>query len=286
MDQTQTSGYLSVGRRRLYGTLFRPAVPRPLAVVLYDAFGEEKKSAFRVLVRLARACAGHGFATWRFDLSGTGESAGAHGDASWEDWQEEAVAAAAFARTQAGTDAWVAVGVRLGAFQAVHAAGRGGALAVVLVEPVLTGEECLRDLDRRQRIKQVVVGAGGADEDSAARWARGETVDFGGFEVSSRLAAELRPESLVSRLGSLSPDCPLHVVRVSGSKAFPPAWKPLTERAEARPPGRAEVVRDKPFWGQLEYYESAVVQDAVVGFLEALCGRLANPSGAGEARPG
>ncbi len=155
------------------------------------------------------------------------------------------------------------------------------------MEPVLTGEECLRDLDRRQRIKQVVAGAGGGDEDSAGRWARGEAVDFGGFEVSPQLAAALRPESLVTRLESLGPECPLQVVRVSGSKAFPPAWKALTERAAARPPGRAEVVRDKPFWGQLEYYESDAVQDAVLAFLEAVSGPSTGVSGTGtpEARP-
>jgi hypothetical protein len=285
MGQTQTSGYLSVGRRRLYGTVFRPATPRPLAVVLYDAFGEEKKSAFRVMVRLARACAERGFTTFRFDLSGTGESAGVHADATWPDWQEDALAAAAFAQTEAATSPWVAVGVRLGAFQAIHAASQGGAQALALVEPVLTGEECLRDLDRRQRLKQVVSGAGGAEEDSAARWARGEAVDFGGFAVGARLAAELRSEGLATRLASLRPDCPLQVLRVSGSKAFPPAWKALTERAEACPPGRAEVVRDKPFWGQLEYYESDLVQDAVLAFIEALHGPSARAPGTAEAAP-
>ena len=285
MGQTQTSGYLSVGQRRLYGTLFCPAVPRPLAIVLYDAFGEEKKSALRVMVRLARACADHGFTTFRFDLSGTGESAGTHAAATWPDWQEDALAAAAFARGQAAAVSWLAVGVRLGAFQAVHAAHQAGALAVALVEPVLTGEECLRDLERRQLLKQVVSGAAGGQEDSATRWSHGETVDFGGFEVSARLAAELRPESLVTQVGRLRPDCPLQVVRVSGSKTFPPAWKPLCERADAYPPGRAEVVRDKPFWGQLEYYESDAVQDAVLAFVEAVAGPPAGSPATPEARP-
>jgi uncharacterized protein len=284
MDQRQNSGYLRVGERRLYGTWFRPAVARPLAVVLYDAFGEEKKSALRVLVRLARACADHGFTTLRFDLSGTGESAGWHAAATWQDWQEEALAAAAFLQAHTAGVPWVAVGVRLGAFQALAAARSGGAGAVTLVEPVLSGEECLRDLERRQRIKQVVGGAGAAAEDCAALWARGETVDLGGFGVSARLAAELRPESLVQRLGALPAELPLQVVRVSGSKAFPPSWKPLTQRAEARPPGRAEVVRDKPFWGQLEYYESDAVQDAVLAFLEQVCAPVTPPPGKLEAQ--
>jgi pimeloyl-ACP methyl ester carboxylesterase len=247
-------------------------------VVLYDPFGEEKKSAFRVMVRLARACADHGLAAWRFDLSGTGESGGEPGAASWEDWCEEAAAVAAWVRQQVPGGLWIAVGVRLGALLAVQAAVHGGAAAVSLVEPVLSGEDCLRDLDRRQRIKQAVGGSGSEAADSQSRWARGETVDFGGFEVGPRLAAGLRPALLSAALAQLPPSCPLQVLRVSGSPSFPPAWKTLTERAAAAPPGRAMVLRDKPFWGQLEYYESALVLDEVLAFVEAL-------SAAGQALP-
>jgi len=280
MAGTQQSGYLGIGSRRLYVTLFAPATPPRGIVVLYDAFGEEKKSAFRVMVRLARASVARGLVAVRFDFSGTGESVGDHANATWEDWNAEAAGVATWARQQVPGNAWSAVGVRLGAFPAIHAASQAGAAAVSLVEPVLSGEECLRDLDRRQRIKQVVSGADAAEaEDSAQRWARGESVDFGGFEVGARLAASLRDEVLATRLAQLPAACPLQVVRVSGSKAFPPAWKGLTDRAEATPPGRAAIVRDKPFWGQLEYYESDDVLNEVLGFLDAVHGPT------GEARP-
>jgi hypothetical protein len=70
-----------------------------------------------------------------------------------------------------------------------------------------------------------------------------------------------------SLLGELSSDCALQVVRVSGSKKLPPAWQPLTDAAESREVGEVAVVQDKPFWGQLEYYESDAVIDVVVPFL-------------------
>jgi pimeloyl-ACP methyl ester carboxylesterase len=254
-------------------------------VVLFDAFGEEKKSALRVMVRLARALAARGFSTLHFDHSGSGESTGTPAAVTWDEWLRESEAAVGFVQQQTGSRRWLAVGVRFGAFAALHAASHCQAAAVSLVEPILTGDECLRDLERRQRIKQAVAGASATEEDSARRWARGETVDLGGFEVGARLAQGLRPETVIARLAALPGDCPVQILRVSGSPSFPPAWKALTERADAVPPGRASVVRDKPFWGQLEYYESDLVLNEVVAFAEAALGPGGAVSAPEEPRP-
>lgn len=270
MAATQTSGYLKVDGQALYGTLFTPATPAHAGIVLFDPFGEEKKSALRVMVRLARALAERGFVTFRFDPSGSGESTGAQAAATWATWLREAEVASAFLQRQCPSGRWLAVGVRFGAFAALHAARLAGAAGVSLVEPIPSGEECLRDLERRQRIKQAVTGSTTAEEDGAARWRRGETVDLGGFELGPGLAEGLRPETLAERLGQLPNGCPVQLLRVSGSPTMPPAWKPFAERAQAVPPGRATVVRDKPFWGQLEYYESDLVLNEVTAFAEAV----------------
>ncbi len=279
MADQQTSGYFRVGGRVLYGTWFAPSAPPRAAAVLFEPFGEEKKSALRLMVRLARALAARGVGVFRFDHSGSGESGGDSAAASWDEWLQEAEAAVFSALRLGGTPGWVAVGVRLGGLPALHAARLREAAAVSLIEPILTGEECLRDLERRQRIKQVVSGVNTAEEDSARRWARGEAADFGGIAVGPRLAEGLRPESVVGRLGQLGPECPVQLLRVSGSPGFPAAWKPLVERAQAVPPGEAAVVRDKPFWGQLEYYESDLVLDRVTEFAAAVFG-AAGPAAA------
>jgi len=280
MAQSQTSGYLRVGDQALYGTLFTPATPVRAGVVLFDAFGEEKKSALRMMVRLARALAERGLVTYRFDHSGSGESTGGQAMATWADWLHEAEAASAFLRHRGAAGRWLAIGVRFGAFAALHAASRCDAAAVTLVEPILSGEECLRDLERRQRIKQAVSGGPAGEEESSARWRRGETVDFGGFEVGPGLAGGLQPEVLSDRLAQVRSDCPVQLLRVSGSPAMPPAWKPLAKRAQSASPGRASVVRDKPFWGQLEYYESDLVLNEVTAFAEAALAPTAAPAAA------
>ncbi len=280
MATTQQSGYLTLAGRHLYVTAFTPAAAPRAAVLLHEAFGEEKKSAFRVMVRLARQLAAQGAAVVRYDPSGTGESSGDAAAATWEDWQAEALGMAQWTRERFGGVPWYAVGVRLGAFAALHAASHAGAAGVVLVEPVLSGEDCLRDLERRQLIKQAVTGADGADAaGSAERWARGDAADFGGIPVGARLAESLRREVLCQRLEGLPAVCPLQAIRVSGGSSFPPAWATLTARAAATPPGRAVVVRDKPFWGQIEYYESDAVLREVGAFLSAAGGLAAPPEG-------
>ena len=266
MPKTEISGYFEAAGRQVYGTLFRPETPTGGGVVLYDPFGEEKKCAFRLMVRLARAASAAGLTVLRFDLSGTGESPGSHAEATWEQWQREAGAAMKLLRDEPGVTHCTAVGVRLGALLAARVAATGLADSLSLVEPILGGDECLRDLERRRKIK-IMMGGGVEEKEPESLWQQGRPVDFGGIEVGAALAAELGEESLTQALRESGADLPLQVVRVSGGKSFPAAWEELCGRAERVAPGRAELVRDKPFWGQLEYYESPHVIDTVMGFL-------------------
>ncbi|MBN2450634.1 MAG: alpha/beta hydrolase [Lentisphaeria bacterium] len=278
----QTAGYMEVAGQWLYATEFLPAAGNGMGVVLFEPFGEEKKCALRMLVRLARACVEEGFAVLRFDLSGTGESSGEHGEATWEAWCREAEAAAQYLRTRHARRGWCALGTRLGAILALRAALSAGAAAVSLIEPVPTGSECLRDLERRQQIKRMMGGGGATGAAGASdAWARGGTADFGGYEVGAVMARELEAEDLSLLVPELPAACALQVLRVSGGKAFPPAWQALVERARLRAPGEALVIRDKPFWGQLEYYESDDVIGPAVAFLEAVAGASSGPDAGG-----
>ena len=91
MPAQETSGYFAVGGRDLYGTYHAPTTQSARgAILMLGPFGEERKCAYRLLVRLARACATCGFGAFRFDYSGTGESLGAHTDASLGRWLEDA----------------------------------------------------------------------------------------------------------------------------------------------------------------------------------------------------
>ncbi len=269
----ETSGYLPAPGGDLYGTLYMPErLATDTAVVVVEPFGEEKKCAYRLLVRLARALAEAGIPLLRFDLGGTGDSPGEHGAADFLGWCADVRAAADYVRGLPGIAGWCPIGARFGALPALQAAVDSASRAVVLIEPVLSGNECLRDLERRQKIKDMMSGQRDeTGQDAATRWQAGETVDFGGFAVSARLAEQMAGIELVGLLPRLEVACALQVIRVSGSAKLPPAWKPLTDAVAGRQPGEVKVVADKPFWGQLEYYESDAVIEAVLPFLrEAL----------------
>ena len=261
----EQSGYFQAGDQdqRLYGTLYVPDGAVPHAGVLFlPPFGEEWKCSYRHLVRTARGLAQNGYGAFRFDLSGTGESTGSHANASFSLWQQESVAAFdVMVREIPATQTWALLGARLGANLAVRLAAERQAASVILMEPLLTGQDYLRDLLRRQLIKGVMGGGASAVPESPAEdvWKAGHAADLGGFQVGPELAEELT---------QLRPECRVQLLRFSGGKEFPPGWQPVLERARGVDKSDVRIVHEKPFWGQLEYYETDSLLDNVLRFLD------------------
>ena len=109
--------------------------------------------------------------------------------------------------------------------------------------------------------------AGGRLAPPSVRWQAGEAVDFGGFEVGALLANELEELDLEADLAALPEECCVQLLRVSGATKFPPAWESVAGMLQRRDGCLAEAIRDRPFWGQVEYFESDTVMDAVIAFL-------------------
>ena len=211
-----------------------------------------------MLVRLARKLADDGCAAIRFDLSGTGDSTLAHSDTTFSAWVEDTVIAAKELMAAAQTEQLTLVGARGGALIAAKAAESLKAKKLILAEPVLSGADFLFDLERRQNIKNMMSG-GGSSETAKAQWEAGKSVDFGGNLFNPTLAKELGATTLAEQLPRLDAATAVHAIRVSASKKLPPAWSIFGDNAT--------IVADKPFWGQLDYYESDFVIDAIRSLL-------------------
>ncbi len=165
-----------------------------------------------------------------FDYSGTGDSAGRHEDAKLSHWQQEAAEAAQEV-------------LRLSTATKLHIiALRSGALAMgdltcdklTLAEPVFSGKDYLRDLERRQLIKNF----------SGAQTASQR--EFAGFVYSEAMLQELAAAEVNPAFSTDD----VRIIHLTGGQSYPPSWEPYLQHATP------SILRDRPFWGLTDYFES------------------------------
>lgn len=265
----ETSGYIPVGAESLYLWISQPEEGAcRTGLLLVPPFGDEAKASVRLLTRLGRHLAANGVACARIDVRGSGDSTGEHGACVWSDWVCDVRTAAQWLATALPVP-WGLLGVRLGGTLAAECATAMAVSRLALVEPVISGREYVDNLVRRRAIRAMMTGAEerSAGRDPDARWDAGGAVDFGGFEVNPALAEDLRGLSLPDSLENISSDVPVAVFRVAASERLDARWSALFDTLGNRPAGHAEVLRDKPFWGQIEYYESDVVPSRIADWL-------------------
>jgi pimeloyl-ACP methyl ester carboxylesterase len=140
---------------------------RSASVLLCNPFGEEASRAHRIYRVLATQLERAGYATLRFDFSGTGDSSGEADDATIEQWLRDLATAAAELRGVSGSPRVALVGLRLGATLAALATSRGELRPrhLILWDPVVSGAAYLGELaeQHRQYMKEEMGEAGWQD---------------------------------------------------------------------------------------------------------------------------
>jgi alpha-beta hydrolase superfamily lysophospholipase len=141
-----SAGYFGPDERPLFGWLYRPARARRTAVVIVPPFGYEAICAARSLRHFAEAAARENLIALRFDLDGTGDSAGDDLDPDrFAHWLASIDAACDLVRSR-GAERIVLVGIRLGVLLAVRAAERRGDIdGLVAIATVPSGRALLRE---------------------------------------------------------------------------------------------------------------------------------------------
>jgi len=144
----------------LYGVFYAPVGDRKDSVLVFShSLGIEHMVTQRMEVLWARAAAKAGFAVFRYNARGHGDSAGDARDVAFTDLVDDACAAADYARMVSGTARIVWVGVRFGCLIAAAAmARRDDAVALALWEPLHQGGEYFRAAIRTVLFCQVAQG--------------------------------------------------------------------------------------------------------------------------------
>lgn len=187
--------YYFGGSPNLFGALHAPQRlrARSAAILLCNPFGEEAVRAHRIYRVLATQLERAGYATLRFDFSGTGDSAAEASEATVAQWLRDLDVAAGELRAASGSPRIALVGLRFGATLAALAASRGGLRPrhLLLWDPVVRGASYLRELaaQHRQYLREEMGEVGWSDRLEVSP--EGFPAEALGVELPPRLIEEM-----------------------------------------------------------------------------------------------
>jgi len=269
MSNSEKIGYFTVGKQNLY-TVYYPDNTKTNKgnILLLQPFGEEKKCVLRMLVLLARKAANNGYNVMHFDFSGTGDSSGKHQHANLDQWLNEAKQASKLLQ-QTNNIPLTIIGVRLASLLALELAKQLKTYhQIILLEPIKTGQEAIAELIRRQQIKEMMTGNKGKSEtEILSDWNKNQTIELSGYMVNAKLANQLQKLDLNKTLQQLPPYPTICIIKTTPNKKFPTPWQPIVKTITNRTNSQAITIKEKPFWGQLEYYESTIIPKTILEFI-------------------
>jgi pimeloyl-ACP methyl ester carboxylesterase len=199
--------FLDPTGRQLFVVHHPPAGPisRTCCVVVCYPWGYEYVNALRGCRQLAGRLAREGFHVLRFDYSGSGDSGGLAEESELGAWKQDLALAIEELRQTSGVSTVALVGVRLGAtLAALVAAERADIGALVLWEPIVHGDDHLRDMRERHASFLRSEEEGGRDAQAYS-----SPEEIMGFPLPARLARQVEAIDLTTIAR-----CPPHVLLI------------------------------------------------------------------------
>ena len=169
--------------------------PARFGVLFVPAFGEEQNKSRRTTALLGRSLAESGGSVLVLDPTGTGDSGGEFGVATWETWLDDIRVGWAWMTGRVTGRRWLA-GLRLGAMLATEfaCAAPGTADGLLVIQPVTSGGKFVRQFLRVAAAQRITRAGGGPLEqpDLFALLESGNKIEVGGYGDPARIAASDR----------------------------------------------------------------------------------------------
>lgn len=223
--------------------------------VLYlHPFAEEMNKSRRMAALQSRAFAAAGFAVLQIDLLGCGDSSGDFGDASWQDWLDDALLGVAWLDRQGDAPLWL-WGLRAGCLLAAQTALQlPQPPAQLWWQPPASGKLLAQQWLRLKTAAELVGSAAkGAAQALQEQLRAGQAVEIAGYRCAAALIQGLEQAKLQPPPGRL------HWLELSRQQ--PPALLPVSAGTVSDWQGRGLDVRtaalDGPAFWQATEIETA-----------------------------
>jgi uncharacterized protein len=269
---------LPVDDGRCFCIYREPADGPVLGTVLHlPAFGDEMNKSRAMTARAARAFARLGFGVLQVDLTGCGDSAGNHADATLARWGSDLRHALAWLRARVnGEISTVLWSLRSGALLIPSLlSGMPKAPAVLLWQPVLSGSQQVRQLLRQKLATDMATPSGRSRTRELRKlWEAGKSVEVGGYSISAQLANELDECSFdvpANFDGSIEW---LEVSPASPARLSPAADSKIGELRSRGVNVSASALTGPGFWQSVEIERCDTLVDASTAFLGGMCNAL------------
>ena len=255
--------------------LLRVPERRRGCVVIVPPFAEEMNKCRRQVSETAVSLVNEGFAVLTVDLTGTGDSPGDFSEASWLAWQNDIEAACRWVEAM-GLDVRGVIAVRLGCclVSSSFANHERKVSGTVFWQPVESGRRYMAQFLRLRIATSLMEGR--ADDTVAnlrTRLESGETLEIGGYSVSSNLWSEIENATMephqLRTLGTIA----LLEVGPRASSQLSVANRKLAERASSY---GVEMTGQRfagdPFWSATEIVVNEALQEETVASLKSAIG--------------
>lgn len=248
----------------LFGILHRPQgrEASDLGVVFCHPIGWEKQFSYRAYSQFSRHLARAGYASFRFDAFGFGDSDGELVDATVRSQVEDALDAIAWMRDSTECTRFVLVGARFGAaIASLAAAETPDVEGLVLISPVVNGEVYWKDMVRfsrfgRMKLGQKPIGMKQLVADLASKGA----AEIDGDLFGKRFVEELRAIDLTRQAGSFKGPCLLRELASGGADRE--SFEALVESLNGHGADvTASFEEPKEFWIMQTRYEGHLPKD-------------------------
>ncbi|MCG3188192.1 MAG: hypothetical protein LKCHEGNO_00085 [Burkholderiaceae bacterium] len=262
--------FLDLGpRRRRFCIHHAPVGAVQRCIVYTHPFAEEMNKSRRMASQCARALCAAGHAVLQIDLLGCGDSDGDIGDASWDDWVRDVVAAAQWLQQRHGRPLafW---GLRSGALLATQAAALMRQTAdFVFWQPAIRGDPLLQQFLRLKVAARLHDDGGSPRESTSALRAAleaGRSVEVAGYNLPPGVAlgmssASLEPPSHPGAVTWLELSTRPDPTLLPASTTAIEHWRRAGHRVDA------QMLAGPAFWSTTEIEEAPALVHATLAAL-------------------